>query len=151
MLTSLINRYRAHLTCSALHLCLSALDACASHASGTAHVWVLVELRVLCFPQTRRGAACCRQAKQDSLSLLEACFKNWPPDAYASCISRIWFALKRETSEPLDPPTASQKDSAVLALQTLKSCLLAESQWSSSAPSSTHPDRQGSLLSKVQP
>ena len=67
----------------------------------------------------------------DALSALGACFKAWGPRPATQHLARIWWALRDELSELLEPaepaPGGGSQSTAVAAAECLRRCIAAKS------------------------
>lgn len=93
---------------------------------------------------------CCRQAKIDSLRGLAVCIEAWGWQGVAAYSGRIWWALRDELVDPLEPSVDEVGSStAVAAADCLRRCLLAETQLQSKIPDLQTRQPVQSLLDKV--
>lgn len=97
----------------------------------------------------------CRQAKVDALSAIARCVENWGWQSVAAYAGRIWWALRDELMDPLEPnPSEGESNTAVAAAACLQRCLAAEAGPQMQMPVTVEIESQShkpvqSLLDKV--
>ena len=90
----------------------------------------------------------CRQAKIDSLNGLATCIEAWGWEGAGAYLGRIWWALRDEFVEPMEPTAGEGSPTALAAAACLRRCLIAAEQ-SPSDPTGGSAKSKQSLMDKV--